>query len=198
MSIEEYWEEFGADAPASAAAIRLVNGGSLISSQLTLSHGLTEIRISYNIDCHREGGEDHCTISSGTRTRTEIKYAALTNNGGSINTDSLIFESNENQLIQNSGKAYIGNYSGNGVIDLNGGSLTLGKMSSGAVIESSNAVINAEDINLTSRTFTASNTTLNTALTEIAEFRQDITKTDALNLSGNDSKVSFIAFQPLA
>ena len=148
------------------------------------------------------GGTPGCsyTISERTTTRNidQTGNTELINDGGSITVNNLVFETSENRFIQNSGTSEIERYSGGGLIDLNGGSLTLGNLSSGAVLQSSNAVINAEDINLTASTFTASNTTLNTTLSEIANFRQDIANTDALNLSGNDSKVSFIAFQPLA
>ena len=71
--------------------------------------------------------------------------------------------------------------------------MTIGTLSSGAIVDSSGASINADDINLTSKTFSASNTTLSTALGEIVDFHQNITKTDALNLSGSDSKVSLNA-----
>ena len=200
---EEFWKRYpnGLDG-INAATLTIAESGHLVAETLNLSSAnvVYKVRFGYTQEGGGGGDNDQPTYTPfhGTADVVGKKYSVLLVDGGYLNTKTLNFESSENKLIQNSGTSEIERYSGGGLIDLNGGTMTIGTLSSGAIVDSTGGAINAKDVNLTSKTFSASNTTLSTALGEIVDFRQNITKTDALNLSGSDSKVSFIAFQPLA
>ena len=192
-----YKSEFSHNQPTAKAATLTVNkNGQISSDKITLDKGTTEVKISYECGYAVSGGSssdwDTATLRTST-TLEQVQYASLINDGGIVETDTLMFSASQNSFVQNSGSSNINSYFGGGLIDLNGGTTNFGTLSSGATVDSSNTVINAQNIDLTSKTFTSSNSTLKTGLDQIASFRQDITKTDALNLSGGDSKVSLNA-----
>ena len=175
------------------ATVTVSETGSIDVDQLRLSKGNVNVTVAYDIYCVKQNGQDHCFLEGGESSRTQSAYSGLVVNGGTVATAHLQFESAENLYTQNAGESTIKEYSGGGKIDLNGGTMTIGTLSSGAVLDSQNAEINAETIALTSKTFTSSNSTLNTTLSQVAEFNQIIAQAQSLLMGNNDEEESLNA-----
>ena len=84
------------------------------------------------------------------------------------------FQSNSKTNYQHTGgSGYIGTLSGSGNISLVNTNYGLGTLSSGAYVNSQNSTLTVETIDLTKKTFTASNTDLITTADQVADYQTD-------------------------
>lgn len=136
-------------------------GGSLVAKNMNIRQSAMKVFLYCGWQDLWHDGVQSVSWQVSSEGKAPAKFL---NNGGSLRADSLNVES---QLIQTSGSSNIGSITGGGSVNLSGGTMTFGTLSSGANITATGGTIVANSIKLTSKTLTASNTTLKTSISNV-------------------------------
>lgn len=116
----------------------------------------------------------------------QTQASTLTNQGGNVTASTIRFESQDNAYNQTSGTTTINTFVGGGTSNFSGGILNISNLTSDVNIATNNTSVNATQINLTTNSWSATNTSLSTGLEQVAHFQQIISKAKSLLLSEND------------
>ena len=111
----------------------------------------------------------------------------IVNNGGRITAGELIFGTAKNAYTQNSGALTVGSFSGGGTATFKSGSLDVDTLTSDVKLTTENTRIDADTIDLNSKTWMSSNSNLSTGLDQVANFQQIIAKAQSLLIGSNDA-----------